>query len=389
MHKNGDERMKVFKTYLKNKGVIGAIFMALIYQIIMISVFMPGYSAIPKNVDQLSVAIVNEDDHYGKMISKQMKESLPFKKIETNLDIKEAKEKLDDRDIHMVIQIPEDFSKKMADQKEKVNLDFYINEANPATVTSVMQNVISGVESQLNKGFAASSSEGILLNLNVPKDQAKELSQSIPDKLESNIVTLNEVPAGMQNQMAPLFLTMVSYVGSMIAALMLVSAFKSTTEFASKWKAFFSMQGVAVLISLVAPIVGIGIYFMVHGYGSDVFIQLWFHHFIQMFVSFQFNFVFILLLGQIGMIANITLLLMQTISSGAIMTQDMMFGVYKVLSYISPMYYSVQSDFSIMFGGGNLTEYTLKLILIGVVILIMNILITIFTVKNRKLAKSE
>jgi len=46
---------------LKNKNVIGGIFMILFYQIAMLGIFLSGYSAIPKNVSELSVAIVNED----------------------------------------------------------------------------------------------------------------------------------------------------------------------------------------------------------------------------------------------------------------------------------------------------------------------------------------
>lgn len=374
------------KAFLKNKGVIGGIFMMIFYQIIMIGIFMSGYSAIPKNLDHLKVAIVNEDQQSGTQFVEQMKEKLPFQVV-TDESLAQAQKELDDREIHFIMHIPQDFTQKLAAQGEQAKLDFFINESNPATINSSMQNVANQISSQINTQIQTQSFEGILQNLKVPADQSKQMVEGVMTKVAPNIVMTNPQPAGMHNQMAPMFLTMASYVGAMIYSMISVGALSQLKRKMGKWKAFLSLQGVNVLLSIIAPLVGLGIYFAVHGYGAETFMKMWMVHALEMFVAIEFTSIFCMLLGQAGMILNLPVLLSQTIANGSVLPQEMMPGYFKAVSYISPMFYTVHLDYNMLFGGGKTQVYLLGLVLVGAASLVVNAIIHQF--KAVKTASSE
>lgn len=359
--------MKNFLTLLKNGSVIGGIVMVIFYQIAFIAIFMSGYSAIPRNMDELSIAIVNEDAKAGEQIAKQLQEQLPFK-IVTNLPLDQAKEDLNNRDIHMVLHILEDFGEKLSKQGEHPQLDFMINQSNPAMVTSTMDQISTQITNSLNQQFAVQGAEGIMLKLNMPADQAKALAADIPSKVMPNVVYSNPVPAGMHNQMAPFFLTMVSYVGAMIFSMMIVGGMNMVKGKMGLWPAFWSAQGVNAIVSLLAPLIGLTIYFLVQGgYGADTFVKVWLLHSLELFAAIEFMSIFSILLKDKAIFANLTLMLIQTISSGAVLTYGMMDGFFKFFSHISIMFYTIQTEFSILFGGGRIGEHLTGLIIMAVV----------------------
>ncbi|WP_052098378.1 hypothetical protein [Paenibacillus stellifer] len=142
-----------------------------------------------------------------------------------------------------------------------------------------------------------------------------------------------------------------------------------------KWKAFGPLQGINLIISLIAPLVGVSIYFAVHGYGAEAFFKVWMTHSLEMFTAIEFTIIFCMLAGQGGMLLNMPLLLTQSISAGSVMTRDIMPGYYKFISYISPMYYSVQLDYNTLFGGGKSAEFVISLTLIAAAALVLNSII--------------
>lgn len=377
-----------FKKFLKNKGVTGAIFMAIFYQVIMIGLFIPGYSAVPKNIDKLHISIVNEDNQYGKTIAEQLKEQLPFKTIDLGQSLKDSKEELNNREVQLIIHIPNDFSSNLQSGKTPPTINYYLNESNPALITSTVKMVVSEIDSKLSEEFSFNKAKGILANLNVPEKQADQLAKSIGNSLNANLISINKMPNGMHNQMAPMFMTMVSYIGAMIASMMLVGAFKAESQTFGKWKTFGNLQLKSALMALIAPIIGIAILYLVHGYGGETFIQLWMHHSLEMFVALQFTMIFTFLFGQSGMLVNLPLLLTQTIAGGAVMNRDMMYGFFKVISYISPMYYSIQGDFTVLFGGGQLANYEVHLALIGLVAFAINMFVAVRSPKNKKMTNA-
>ncbi|MCQ6562373.1 YhgE/Pip domain-containing protein [Paenibacillus mendelii] len=378
--------MGSMKALLKNKAVIGGIVMTIFYQFIMIGIFMYGYSAIPKNITETTIAIVNEDQQYGKEISKQLQEQLPFH-ITTESFLTEAEKQLENRDIQLLLHIPENFSELMQ-QGDTLQLDFTMNQSNPAMVTSSLQQVISQMTSKLNDQFSIQYAAGALKGLHVPDDQAQQIAEDIPSRIVANTVLTNPMPAGMHNQMAPMFLTMCSYVGAMIFSMLAVGAMGPLIKERGRWKAFVALQGVSILVSLVAPLVGLLIYFSVQGgYGAVAFVQMWLMHALEMLGAIEFTSIFVLLLGQGGMLLNLPLLLAQTISSGAVMSQEMMPGIFKFLSHISVMFYSVHLDYNLLFGGGGTGGYLLGLSLLTIIAMAIGAIIVQF--KTRRTTGAE
>ncbi|KAF9137393.1 hypothetical protein BGX30_010275 [Mortierella sp. GBA39] len=322
---------------------------------IMIGIFMSGYSALPKNVDRLTMAIVNEDQQSGAQFVEQLQKQLPLHVV-TNESLEQAQKDLDNRDIQFIMHIPQDFTQKLAAQGEQVKLDFFINESNPASVNSTMQSIATQVSSKISTQIQTQSFEAMLQGMKVPAEQSKQMVEGVMSKVTPNIVSTNTPPAGMHNQMAPMFLTMASY-------------------------------GVHVVLSVIAPLVGLAIYFGFHNYGAETFLNMWMVHSLEMLVAIEFTSICVLLLGQAGMMLNLPLLLSQTIAGGAVLPPEMMPGFFKAFSHISPMFYTIHLDYNLLFGGGKTAEYVLGLALVGTGALVINLFIHQF--KPVKTAKAE
>jgi Predicted membrane protein len=343
--------------FLRNKGIIGGIFMIVFYQLAMLGIFLSGYSAIPKNMPNLSVAIVNEDKPFGEEFVRQLSGQLPFQII-TDMPLEEAQAELQDRHLHMIVHLPSDFSQKLSSQGGQATINYYVNGSNPSTVTSSMTSV------------SAQISEQIRTQLQPPNASA----ESIMPKVSSHVVTTNPMPAGLNNQMAPMFLSMAMYVGAMIYSMQSLAALNQIMGIEGKWAAFLSLQGLNIIIALIAPLIGVGIVFAVHSYDFPTFLKEWLVHALELFAAIEFTSIPVMLRGQAGMIVNIPLLLSQTIAGGSVMVREMMPGYFKAFSYISPLFYSINLDYNILFGGGRTLEFVLCLAMIAVLALLLNAL---------------
>ncbi|MBW7475737.1 ABC transporter permease [Paenibacillus oenotherae] len=366
--------MKIVVDYLKDKLFVGGITMLIFYQIIMITIYMGGYSAVPRNLTELTVAIVNEDAEYGAEFAERIKEELPFK-MKSDLTLDQAKQELDEHDLSMVVHIPADFTSHLTKPEEQVQLNFFINNATAQTVSSTMQTVANQIASELSQQLKVESMQSILQGMQVPEEQAVSLAEGAVNKVKTNMIPSNVPPAGMHNLMAPMFLTIVSYVGAMIFSMMAVSTLNKLKSKHGKWRAFFTLQGLIMGLSLIGPLVGLGIYFAIQGYGADVFFRMWLSHALEMFVAVQVTSVITMLLGQAAMLINMPYLLIQVIGTGAIMPQEMMSGFFKFFSSFSVLHYSVETDYSLLFGGGNVAESISMMGVIGAAALLINLVI--------------
>lgn len=365
-----------FTEFLKGKGAKSSIFMGIFYAVCMLGIFLPGYTAIPGNIDQLPIAIVNEDTgEVGAQIAENLKGQLPFEEIKTNISNKAALEDLEDNELALVIHIPEAFSANLQNGDVSSSIDFTVNEASATVVASTMNQVVSQINTQLSTQFSQQTAEGILMNLNVPKEQAQEMAEKIDNSYVGNIVTINDIPDGMHNNMLPMFLTMALYVGAMIAAMQLVGAFKANRGKATKTRLFVYVQVTAVIIGILAGLISAAIAFGINDVSGEMFIQIWGQQILNYWVSFNFTATVIFLFGEAGMLLNIPVLLFQTIANGATISRDLMYAPYEWASYISPMYYSVQAYFANIFGSTSVSPYLIGLTLVGIVAMLINIVI--------------
>lgn len=75
----GMNSMKVFKAFFKRKETYLGIAAALLFQIIFFSVWLTAYDGIDERVDQLKIAVFNDDEQqYGKSIAETLEKEAPF-----------------------------------------------------------------------------------------------------------------------------------------------------------------------------------------------------------------------------------------------------------------------------------------------------------------------
>jgi hypothetical protein len=362
-----------FTEFLKGKAAISAIFMGVLYAVCMLGIFLPGYTAIPGNMDDLRIAIINDDaGEFGEKIAESLEEQLPFKKSETGLTNKVALKELEDNELALVIHIPETFSADLKNSDVSSSIDFTLNEAGATVVASSMSQVVSQINAQLSAQFSQQTAEGVLMNVNVPEKQAKELAETIENSYVGNVVTINDMPDGMHNNMLPMFLTMALYVGAMIAAMQLVAAFKANRGKATKTRLFVYVQLTAIIVGLIAGLVSTVLALWINDLSGDLFLSIWGQQLLIYWVCFNFTAMFMFLFGEVGMILNIPVLLLQTLANGAVIPREMMYAPYEWASHITPMYYAVQAYFASLFGSTNASPYIVGLALVGIVALLIN-----------------
>ncbi|WP_430002997.1 YhgE/Pip domain-containing protein [Metabacillus fastidiosus] len=378
-----------FTQFLKTKGSIGAIFMGIFYAIAMLGIFLPGYAAIPGNVDKLPIAIVNDDaGEYGAKIADQLQENLPFKTIETDLTNKQALKDLEKNDVALVVHIPKTFSLDIQKGQASSSIDFTINEAGATTVSSTMKSVVTEINNQLSQQFSQQTAQSVLMKFNVPEKQAAELAKQIETAYVGNVVTINKIPDGMHNNMLPMFLTMAGYTGAMIGAMQLVGAFREGRGKASKTRLFLYVQLTALLIAAVSSLAATGIAYLINEPSGNLFFHIVGHQILNYMVCFNFTAVFVFLIGEGGMILNLPILLVQTLANGVTMTRDMMYLPYEWMSHISPMYYSVQAYFADLYGSISPSPYLWAMAAVGGVAMLINILIVAVVHKSSAADKS-
>ncbi|PLR73274.1 YhgE/Pip domain-containing protein [Bacillus sp. UMB0728] len=368
-----------FTQFLKTRGAIASIFMGIFYAAAMLGIFLPGYSAIPGNVDQMPIAIVNEDaGAYGAQIAGQLQENLPFKEIETDISNKQAIKDLNHNDLALVVRIPETFSADLQKGEGSTGIDFTINEASATTVSSTMKSVVGEINNQLRSQFSQQTAQGVLMNFNLPEDQAAEMAKKIETAYSGNVISINKIPAGMNNNMLPMFLTMAGYVGAMIGAMQLVAAFRESRGKASKTRLFLYVQLTALLIAVVSSAVAVGVAYLVNEPSGDLFFGIAGQQILNYMVCFNFTAVLVFLIGEGGMVLNLPILLMQTLANGATISREMMYAPFQWMSHISPMYYSVQAYMANMYSSISPSPYLWSMAAVGGAAMLINIAIVAF-----------
>ncbi|MDW0109793.1 YhgE/Pip domain-containing protein [Sporosarcina aquimarina] len=379
-----------FTHFLKTRGSIAAIVMGVFYAIAMLGIFLPGYTAIPGNIDKLPIAIVNDDaGDYGVKIAEQLQENLPFKEIETDIQNKQALKDLEKNDLALVVHIPESFSWDMQNGDISSSIDFTINDAGATVISSSMKSVVTEINNQLSEQFSQQTAQSVLMNVNVPEKQAAELAEKIETAYAGNVVTINKIPDGMHNNMLPMFLTMASYIGAMIGSMQLVEAFKENRGKASRTRLFIFLQLTALLIAVLSSLAATGITYLVNQPDGSLFLSIVGHQTLIYMASFNFTAILIFLLGPAGMILNIPLIFVQTLANGAVISLDMMYAPYEWASHVTPMYYSVQGYIADLYGSISPSPFLWSLALIGLVAMVINIIIVGTVHKSKTFDKSQ
>lgn len=377
-----------FKQFFKSTGVISSAFMGVFYAVAMLGIFLTGYSAIPGKMDDLKIAFVNDDQgSTAKNIEKNLMKQLPFE-VDKDVTNKDAQKGLEKNEYALVIHIPKDFTEN-AQQGKSAQIDFSVNEASATMVASSMNTIVKQINEQLSTSFSEQTAQGILMNMNVPEKQAKEMAKQIENSYVGNYIVVNDVPDGMHHNMLPMFLTMACYVGAMIASMQLINAYKQFRHKASKLKLFSYVQLAALIIALLGTAAALALVFTITDADTVHMLKVAGQQILLYMVAFNFCAMFTFLIGEAGMILNIPVLLAQTIANGATLPREMMYKPFEIMSYITPMYHSVQSYLAIFYGSISPAPFLWGLAAVGVGALLINALIVTFLHKSVPIEATE
>ncbi|MBU7316388.1 YhgE/Pip domain-containing protein [Paenibacillus oleatilyticus] len=340
---------QALRAYLKKPATIIGIVTAMMFQIIFSLVWMSGYQGVNENVKQLKIAVVNEDQGVGKRVEEQLVSSLPFRMI-SEPSLSRAQEKLNNREVQMVLHLPADFSKQLQAQGEKGRIDYYINESNPALIKSIMQGVANGVTATVGKEAAAMGMQAVLVQANVPAAQAQSVAQGISDKVQSNIESVNPVQ-GMHNQMVPMMMVLASYVGAMIMGMNLQQATAMLGPSFSRWSKFGARVIINVVSAVFIALIGSSLVVAMGGQTAAGFVSLWLFQALFLMTFMFFSQMFLIVFGMAGMLFNIAMLSIQLVSSGAMVPRELLGGFYHTFSEYLPATYAVDGGMNVLFGG--------------------------------------
>ncbi len=367
--------------FLKNKGVQYAIILAIFYQTVMVGLYIYGYHVLPGGVNELSVNVVNLDGYQGEAIQKELTANLPFNHITTDQSLEESKKALDNRSIQMIIVIPQNFISNLSTGKSE--FDFYINQSNTMTTTTTMTAVAQSITDNFNNAIDKRKITEVLNYMNISYDQQQSITTQLNNSVVQKNIYINTAPQRMDYIMTPSFLSIGTYASSMVVATVLMNIFLAFIPIIGKKKAFYYIEFAGCVIAILAPLSGIIMSRILISVSIQKLLFLYLQQIFMQITAFQFALVFSLLFGQNGIFINIFLMLAQTISGGGTMPLQIMPGLFKVISYITPMYPNTQINFGIMFGGP-IASYELRLLGVFVISSLLLLLIVWHKWPNKK-----
>ncbi|MHA7967511.1 YhgE/Pip domain-containing protein [Paenibacillus sp. CAU 1782] len=367
--------IKGLRAFMKRPTTWVGILTALMFQIIFSVIWMTGYNGITDRTDQLSVAIVNEDTMAGGQITQRLLESLPFDmSSDTSLDA--AKERLDKREIGMILFIPGDFTEQSSSAAGQGNLHFYVNESNPAMIKSVMSSAAAGITSEVNSMAVKAGIGQQLAAGGMPDDQAAGAAEALSQRVISEIHAIHTVQ-GMNNQMVPMMMVLASYVGAMIMGMNLEQSSLAIKSTVGKWSRFTARVIINAASAVVVSLVGVSLLSLLGGQMEGGFLALWGFEFIFLLVFMFVSQMFLYLFGIAGMLLNIMMLSAQLVSSGAMVPRELLSDFYSGLGDVLPATYAVDGTMNVLFGGTGTGEAVVALSLIGAVAITVSAIATL------------
>ncbi|RCW44284.1 YhgE/Pip domain-containing protein [Paenibacillus prosopidis] len=353
------------QAFMKRPTTWVGIITALMFQVIFSVIWMTGYSGVTDRVEQLRIAVVNEDQQMGQQISSGLIQNLPFDMTQVD-SIEEAKQQLDERALQMVVFLPADFSQKAAAADASASIQYFINESNPVLIKSMMSGAAAQITAEVNRQAVAAGVQNVLGGMNMPAEQAAAAAQGLSVRVTSDIQSTNVVQ-GMNNQMVPMMMVLASYVGAMIMGMNLEQSAMAVRASVGRWGRFAARSIINVVAAVFVSLVGSSLLASLGGQMEQGFLQLWLF---QMLFLLTFMFVsqlFLYLFGMAGMLFNIMVLSAQLVSSGAIVPRELLSDFYINLGNALPATYAVEGNMNLLFGGPGIGAEALALSIIAVV----------------------
>ncbi|OAS19295.1 YhgE/Pip domain-containing protein [Paenibacillus oryzisoli] len=361
-------------------GIITAITFQLLFSII----WMTGYSGVSDNTKNLKIAIVNEDGAMGGKIVQNLQGNLPFQ-TEVIASNEEAQNKLNSREVQMVMHISPDFSKKLQTPGQTAPISYTVNESNPSMTKSIMQAVANNITATVNKEAVAAGASAVLTQMNpqLPAEQATQIAQGLASKVSSDIQSTNKVK-DMPNQMLPMMLVLASIVGTMIMGMNFSVSTNLLGASLSKTQKLAARIGITVIAAIVVGLISAVMVVSLGGHVEKGFVVLWGFESLFLLTFALVAQMFLTLFGNAGMLFNIAMLSLQLVSSGAIVPRELLSDFYHSISNFFPATYAVNGLMNILFGGPGVGSEVGFLFVIAAAALVIDIFVVF--VKKAKIA---
>lgn len=186
----------------------------------------------------------------------------------------------------------------------------------------------------------------------------------------ANVIKTND-KEGFAITMVPLLIVLASYIGAMLISQHLQFSEAKLKNKYNRASLFIGRQIINIITAIAIALLTVSLMYLFNikiGYNFFVF---WGFQTMLMFSFLALSQVFVMLFGNLGMIFNIALTATQLVSSGAIVPRELLSSFYQGLGNLLPATYGVNSYFSFIYGGGNLTsDMTYLSIIIGSLLLI-------------------
>ncbi|MBM7645614.1 putative phage infection (PIP) family protein YhgE [Scopulibacillus daqui] len=367
---------------IKHKLAIFGLIMAVFYQFLFIICWQTGFGSIPNNISNLKVAIVNQDPHIGSTLTKSLAKEMPFKTtVESSMY--QAKEQLSNREVHMVVKIPKDFTANVTNPNKKAKLDYYINESNPMLVASSMESTASSVNAAIDKQFVTSTLDKVLTKLNVPSSQAAKIVQQSSHRVVPDVHKLHH-DTNMGHVMAPFMLGLAGFIASMILQLNLFNASRMIGGVATKWQKFHARNIINLVMAALCSLIAASLVELFNVPVTKGFFTLWGFQFLAMLAFMAITQMFVILFGLYGLMCNLTILIVQTMLAGGSIPRAALPDFYYYLGKVMPMKYSVNGTFDILLGGPSVINDVFALLLFAIIGFMICVLFTAIVVKDEE-----
>lgn len=364
--------MKLLKDFFKQRETLLGISAAIAFQIIFVIVWLTGYDGVYERTDQFTIGIVNEDSVLGEKITNELKENNTFQ-ITMFEELPQAKQELDERNTNMLVHLPDKMTEQLQ-ANENAHIDYYINQSVPTLTKQMMETAANKLNEQVNQQVretiniqlvetipqtiaAESPSKDMEVMVEEVASQVVELVQENTkiNPVQANMVKTND-KEGFAITMVPLLIVLASYIGAMLISQHLqFSEAKLRSEY-NRSALFIGRQIINVMVAIAISLLTVSLMYLFNIKIDHNLFAFWGFQSMLMFSFLALSQVFVMLFGNLGMIFNIALTAIQLVSSGAIVPRELLSSFYQDLGSILPATYGVNSYFSLIYGGGNLTS---------------------------------
>ena len=355
--------MKGLQALFKIRETYIGIVITIAFQVIFFSIWMTAYDGVNDRTGNLKIGLISEDTEMGQQVVNEIKGKLPFT-IENYTSLNKAEQALNQRDVHMIIHIPSNFTSQLQAGKE-AEIIYSINQANASIAKNMMDGVAKQVTEEINhkiypiqQGKTIEAFSQKFSQLPMEQITAQQINDAVATTIMSvkdhtigsTIIKTNNVEEFAAN-FVPLMVIISSFVGAMVMIMQHQQAAQIVQDKVSKWRLFLARQLINIGVAFALPLLTIGLMHLFNISSQVNFLTVYIFQALMFWAFLCLAQAFIIIFGNLGMIFNICALSLQLVTSGALVPQAMLSDFYNKLATLLPATYGADGYFTIIFGG--------------------------------------